>query len=110
MDRAEKKYLADMLSAINNIEVHLQGKKEYDLFYRNITVQSAIKYEFSVIGEAMYELLKLKPDFKLSHSVKIIGFRNKMVHEYDAIDNVQVWNVVINYLPLLKNEVEGLLK
>ena len=63
MDRQEKKYLADMLVAINNIDVHLLGKRDYEVFLRNITIQSAIKYEFSVIGEAMYELLKLKPDF-----------------------------------------------
>jgi len=58
----------------------------------------------------MYELLKLKPDFDLNNSIKIVGFRNKMVHEYDAIDNAQVWNVVVNYLPTLKNEIEILLK
>ena len=54
MDRQEKKYLADMLVAINNIDVHLQGKRDYEVFLKNITIQSAIKYEFSVIGEAMY--------------------------------------------------------
>ena len=46
----------------------------------------------------------------MTNAIKIVGFRNKMVHEYDAIDNTQVWNVVVNYLPTLKNEIEILLK
>jgi uncharacterized protein with HEPN domain len=109
MSSEQEKFLVDVQLAIQRIDIHLQGKREWNLFGKNITVQSAVKYEFSIIGEAIYELLKLKPDFELTDAVKIIGFRNKMVHEYDSIDNVQVWNVVVNYLPRLNEEITGLL-
>ena len=109
MDDEHKKYLMDIKLAIENIDIHLNGKRDYFLFEKSLTVRSAIKYEFSIIGEAMYELLKLKPDFTITDGVKIIGFRNKIVHEYDAIDNGQVWAIIVNYLPRLESEVTSLL-
>ena len=110
MSDEEEKFLVDVQLAVKRIDVHLQGKREWNLFDKNITVQSAVKYEFSIIGEAIYELLKLKPAFELTDALKIVGFRNKMVHEYDSIDNVQVWNVIVNYLPRLDNEIAALLE
>jgi uncharacterized protein with HEPN domain len=110
MEDEHKKYLLDIKLAIDNINIHLNNTRDYSLFDRSITIRSAIKYEFSIIGEAMYELLKLKPDFIITDAAKIISFRNKMVHEYDAIDNGQVWNIIINYLPRLKVEVIELLE
>jgi uncharacterized protein with HEPN domain len=110
MDIEQEKYLVDVQLAIERIDVHLQQKRDWNLFDKNITIQSAVKYEFSIIGEAIYELLKLKPTFVLTDAVKIVSFRNKMVHEYDAIDNVQVWNVIVNYLPKLEKEVKDLLE
>src|SRR5437868_6840249 len=106
----EKKYLADILLAIDNINVHLQGKRDYTVFESSVTIRSAVKYEFSVIGEAVYELMKLKPAFNLTDAARIIGFRNKMIHEYDVIDNAQIWNIVVNYLPKLELEVKQLLE
>ncbi|MDB5281268.1 MAG: hypothetical protein JWO06_343 [Bacteroidota bacterium] len=110
MDDEEKKYLADIVLAIENLDVHLQGKRDYRLFEESVTVRSAVKYEFAVIGEAVSELLKLNASIGLTSAVKIISFRNKMVHEYDVIDNAQVWNIIVNYLPLLETEVRQLLK
>lgn len=110
MSIEQEKLLVDVQLALRKIDFHLQSKRDWSLFNSNITIQSAVKYEFAIIGEAIYELLKLKPDFELTDSKKIIGFRNKMVHEYDAIDNVQVWNVVVTYLPRLEAEVAALLK
>lgn len=33
----------------------------------------------------------------------------KIIHGYDEIQSVQIWNIIINHLPLLKQEVEKLL-
>ena len=109
MDDRQKKYLADVLQSINNIDLHLSGKRDFHLLNDNITILSAIKYEFSVIGEVINLLLKLDADIKIDDARKIVGFRNRMVHEYDAIDNTQLWSIIINYLPKLKIQVEQLL-
>ena len=110
MDERFKKFLEDIAMAIDNIRFHLQEKNDFILFQSNKTIRSAVRYEFSVIGEALYKLLKLKPEFTISDSSKIIGLRNKMVHEYDMIDDAQVWNIIINYLPKLETEVQALLE
>jgi uncharacterized protein with HEPN domain len=110
MSSEQEKFLVDVQLAIKRIDVHPQHKRDWGLFDKSITIQSAVKYEFSIIGEAVYELLKLKPDFELTNALKIVGFRNKMVHEYDSIDNVQVWNIVVNYLPIPASEVGAILE
>jgi uncharacterized protein with HEPN domain len=69
-----------------------------------------VKYEFSIIGEAIYELMKLDKNIAITDAAKIISFRNKMVHDYDVIDNAQVWNIIVNYLPKLEEETKALLK
>ena len=109
MDDILKKYLTDVILAVENIDTHLQHKRDYALFENNITIRSAIKYEFAIIGEAIYELQKLKADVQITDARKIIGLRNKVVHDYDAIDNAQVWAIIINYLPGLESEVRTLL-
>ncbi|MCU0391472.1 MAG: DUF86 domain-containing protein [Thermoflexibacter sp.] len=37
-------------------------------------------------------------------------FRNKITHEYDVVDDVITWAVVVNHLPTLKEEVKVLLE
>ena len=39
----------------------------------------------------------------------IAGFRNILVHDYLGIDLERVWGVVVNRLPLLKNEIDSML-
>ncbi|MBS1595284.1 MAG: DUF86 domain-containing protein [Bacteroidetes bacterium] len=109
MDDQQRKYLADILMSIHNIDIHLQHKRDYFLFESNITIRSAVKYEFSVVGEAVYELMKLKPAFTITNASRIISFRNRIVHEYDTIDHAQVWTIIVNYLPKLESEVKALL-
>lgn len=36
--------------------------------------------------------------------------RNRVIHGYDSVDDVIVWGTLVRHLPLLKNEVEELLK
>lgn len=54
--------------------------------------------------------MKLDKNIAITDATKIISFRNKMVHDYDVIDNAQVWNIIVNYLPKLEEETKALLK
>ena len=62
------------------------------------------------IGEAMSLLLKESAEIAISNSRKIVDTRNRLTHGYDDIENLQVWNVIIKHLPILKAEVLKLLK
>jgi len=57
----------------------------------------------------MNSLLKRSPDIIISNARKIVDTRNKLTHGYDEIENVQIWNIIIKHLPLLKKEAEELL-
>jgi uncharacterized protein with HEPN domain len=39
----------------------------------------------------------------------IIAFRNRITHGYDAVDDLVVWDIVKQKLPVLKDEVKKLL-
>jgi uncharacterized protein with HEPN domain len=57
----------------------------------------------------MTRVLKIEPKIKISNSRKIVDARNKIIHGYDEISNDVIWGIVVNNLPVLKNEVESLL-
>ncbi len=68
-----------------------------------------LKRNIEIIGEAMNKLLIIEPDINISNSRRIVDARNKIVHGYDEIENAQIWGIIINHLPILKNEVGQLL-
>jgi len=45
----------------------------------------------------------------ISEHERIIGFRNVIIHGYDAIDVDIVWDAIKNHLPKLKQQVQRLL-
>lgn len=53
---------------------------------------------------------KIYPEIKITDARRMMDTRNKIVHSYDEIQPMQIWNIIINYLPLLKQEVQTLLE
>lgn len=74
-------------------------------------LHSAIERKLTIIGEAMVRLRKVDPAIasKISDVSQIIGFRNKLVHQYPDIEDAQVWKIVGEQIPLLLSEVRALL-
>jgi len=105
-----KKFLQDIMTCIVSIDVHLQNKRDYNLYSSNITIQRAVERELEIIGEAMNRVLQLKPDIEISFARIIVDLRNKVIHAYDAVNNDSIWKIIIKDIPILKTEVEALLK
>ena len=42
----------------------------------------------------------------IAHAQSIVGFRNRLAHGYDSIDDAIVWGVISGHLPLLLAEIE----
>lgn len=72
-------------------------------------LKSAVKWQLSVIGEALNNALKLNDTLAIANSRKIVNMRNKLIHGYGEVEDTVVWNVIVKYLPQLKEEVEILL-
>jgi uncharacterized protein with HEPN domain len=109
MLREEKKYLFDIKTALEKIETFIGKPKIFESFKQNMMLQQAIERNLEIIGEAVNCLLKIDPEVKITSARRMVDTRNKIIHGYDEIQPEQIWNIVINHLPLLKQEVEGLL-
>ncbi len=105
MDNQIKKYLQDILESINSIDQHLQGTRNFNLYLENKTMRRSVEREIEIIGEAMSRILKLRPDIAISSAVKIVDQRNLIIHAYDSVNDGMIWNVVVNHLPKLNDEV-----
>ena len=110
MNNEINKYLSDILSSIEAIDIHLGGKKDFLFYTSNNTVKRAVERELEIIGEATNRILKINPDFPIAQARVIVGLRNRVIHSYDAVDDNLVWRVISKDIPVLKAEVETLLK
>jgi uncharacterized protein with HEPN domain len=108
-DKAPK-YLSDILHAIELIENFTQSVKNFEGFASDLKTQSAVERQIGIIGEAVNKYDACTPDQPLMHTRKIVGFRNRLIHAYDAVDSSMVWAIVVKHLPSLKEEVSVLLK
>ena len=72
-------------------------------------LQDAVERNIATIGEAMKKALDLDETLPISYARRIVGTRNRLIHGYDDIDNIEIWNIIVNNLPVLKSEIESLL-
>jgi len=110
MDKEVRKWLHDILLGIRNIENYIGEKKVFAEFDGNMLLQDATERNLITIGEAMGLILKKTPDIRITNARRIVDARNRLTHGYDDIESTQVWNIIINHLPLLRSEVEALLE
>ncbi len=94
MTATGKKYLLDILSAITLIEEFTSTVNHFDTYLKDIKTQSAVERQLSIIGEAVKKYDKLFPENTLEATRQIIGFRNRLIHAYDAIDPAIVWVII----------------
>lgn len=110
MDERIVKSLRDIYESISNIELFCYTRsKEFNVFCKDICFRSVVQWEIAVIGEAMNRILKLDPDITITSARRIVNTRNYLIHGYDSLKEDLIWAIVVNHLPVLKREVEGLL-
>mgnify|MGYP006436503249 CR=1 FL=1 len=100
-----KKYLSDILLAINLIEEFTVDIKDFDSYQDDLKTQSAVERQLVIIGEALNKIKSINPELRIKNDKQIIGFRNRLVHAYD---NTIVWLILNRYLTNLKNEIKDL--
>lgn len=107
--RDDREWIADISEAITNIEKYaLRGR---DAFFEEELIQVWMRHHFQIMGEAARNLSE---HFKENYSdipwSKLIAFRNILIHHYFGIDLKVVWNIITHDLPLLKAQVEDILR
>jgi uncharacterized protein with HEPN domain len=99
------KYLSDILRAIELIEEFTSTISEFKDYESDLKTQSAVERQLGIIGEAVNKFDTLYPEYSLKNARKIIGFRNRLILAYDAVDATIIWVIIKRHLPLLKSEV-----
>ena len=111
MDEFVKKHLEDILIAIDEIDIFFETlPKRYDIFVNSLLLRRGVERNIEIIGEAMNRILKTDNTISITNARKIVDTRNYVIHGYDTLTADILWSIVINHLPLLKIEIEELLK
>jgi uncharacterized protein with HEPN domain len=94
-------YLLDILLAARKI-LHFTDGVAWERFQDDELMQHGIMRLIQIIGEAAR---KISPEFKQAHPEipwqKIVGMRNRLVHEYFRIVAAKVWEAVQSDIPAL---------
>lgn len=110
MDRKVKKYLIDILNSILEIESFMETRpRMFETFCQDTLFRRGVERNIEIMGEAMNQALKLNSTLPITSARKIVDTRNFVIHSYDSLKPDILWSIVINHLPVLKNEIKGLL-
>jgi uncharacterized protein with HEPN domain len=111
MDSHEKKLLFDVLESGRSVRQWCE-ERDFGKYEADRQLRRAVEREFEIIGEALNRLSRLSKTTaaRIPALPRIVGFRNRIIHGYDTIDDAAVWGIVQSHLPQLLSEVEALLR
>jgi uncharacterized protein with HEPN domain len=108
--RELRDFLEDILEAINLIENITDGLDFVDFFEHKEIFWAVVKL-VEIIGEAVKNIPgKIREDYPQIPWRNIAGMRDKLVHEYWAIDEQMIWQVIVKELPDLKSTIMNLVE
>jgi len=97
--------LEHIQNAINNINQYIEGKTSQQLTDDSMLFYAVVK-NIEIVGEAAYHLTKA---FCKEHPETpwkdVVLMRNVLVHDYYRIDYKEVWKVIQEDLPPLREQV-----
>ena len=109
-ERGDLAFINHILDSINAVIEFSAGIKEDELISNRLR-RSAIIREIEVIGEAAKNLsLDLKNIYNNISWKEIIGSRDRIIHQYFGVDLDIIWDIIKNDLPILKEQIEKILK
>ena len=111
MNNESRRRLLDAQKACELIRRFTAGHtfEEYDV---DVLLSSAVERQFEIVGEALKladsadeSVADRMPDLR-----RIVGLRNRIIHGYDAVDNLVIWRILQDDLPRLAGELDSALR
>ncbi len=100
-------YLEHIYSAILKIESIAESSREK--FLSDFTLHDAAIRNFEIIGEATKQLTEETKEKQPQIPWREVArFRDILIHHYFGVDLEEVWQIIQNELPALKEAVEKL--
>ncbi|MBX3012804.1 MAG: DUF86 domain-containing protein [Caldilineaceae bacterium] len=110
MNNQTRKRLFDARQACLAIEQFTRNA-DFDEYMANAMMRSAVERQLEIIGEALNlafhdnpSLVENIPDIR-----QIIAMRNRIIHGYDSVDDMLVWDVVRSKIATLHHQLEKLI-
>ncbi len=101
--------LQHIVSSMAKIETFAMDQS-LESYSNNNLIQSAILFEFLVIGEAIIHVENSKLEKYSYPWHKVRSFRNFIAHEYFQIKHLAVWSIINEELPKLKTVISEILE
>lgn len=102
-------YLWDIVEAGEKIIRYVQGQS-LETYLKDDLVRDAVERNLEIIGEAVR---RISEALKQAHPAvpwkKIVGLRNILTHDYDAVNDNEIWEVATIHIPELVRRLKPLI-
>lgn len=99
--------MLSVLDAARKISRFSSGFSDADMLFQDEKTFDAVLMNFVVIGEAVARLTKeITEVYQDVPWAKIKDFRNIIAHNYFGVDAEEVWQIIQNNLPELKQYIQ----
>jgi len=103
-------YLEDILDAMDKANLLLQGV-EYEQFAADFRIHFAVVRALEIVGEATKRLPQaFRDQYPQIPWRDMAGMRDRIIHGYDNVDLMIVWDTVKKEMPALRPVLEQILK
>ena len=100
------KHIADECAYIISVSKNLSK----DAFLNDETLKRAIVRSLGVIGEAAKKVpINFKEKWNSIQWKNMTGMRDPLIHDYMGINYLIVWDVIMNKIPELDNQIKEVL-
>jgi uncharacterized protein with HEPN domain len=110
MSSKDKASLLAILDSIERINAYVSSVSTAGDYYHSNVIFDATLMNFITIGEMVARVSK---DLKDKHNdldwQKMKDFRNLVAHDYLGVDAEEVWQIIKNDLPPLRERLNGIL-
>jgi uncharacterized protein with HEPN domain len=107
-------YLEHIAQAIQYATEYVEGVGSVSAFRLSQRDQDAVIRNIEIIGEAARQIQQHAPEFVTAHPElpwrDMQDMRNRMIHNYFAVNLNVVWSTVKDDLPPLKRQIDQLLQ
>lgn len=104
--RGDFELLSDIKEAARRINLYVK-KTSYKKFLKDIKIQDAVTRNLEIIGEAAKNISNdLKGKHPLIPWKKIVGTRDRLIHDYFGVNYDIVWVIVKKELPKLVTQIK----
>jgi len=92
--------------------MNYNDKLSHEKFMTNLTIQKAILHSLMIIGEAANKIIHQGNYWKDHPEIDwrgMAGLRNRLIHEYFAVDYDLVWEILKYDIPELHERIQKLI-